>query len=73
MVSITRERIRFAWLSICSFLPFSRRRVVPLYTQVDARWLTESWPGHKRVLLGDQLQLHYDTSHAYMAVYTFGP
>ena len=36
------------------FLALNRRRVVPLYTQVDARRLTESRPAHKqRVRLGD--------------------
>ena len=40
-VSMTRERIRFDWLSSCC--PFSNRgRVVPLYTQVDAHRFTES-------------------------------
>ena len=28
------------------FLSLNRRWVVPLYTQVDARWLTESRPAH---------------------------
>ena len=35
------------------FLALNRRRVIPLYTQVDARWLTESRPAHKRVRPGD--------------------
>ena len=35
-------------------LVLSRRRVVPLYTQVDAQRLTESRPAHtQRVRLGD--------------------
>ena len=39
---MTRERIRFAWLSSCCLLSQTRGRVVPLYTQVDARRFTES-------------------------------
>ena len=36
------------------FLALNRRRVVPLYTQVDAQRLTESRPAHiQRVRLGD--------------------
>ena len=31
------------------FLDLSCRRVVLLYTQVDARWLMESWPAHTQV------------------------
>ena len=38
---MTRERIRFVWLSSCC-LSSNRGRVVPLYTQVDARRFTES-------------------------------
>ena len=41
-VSMTRERICFAWLSSCCFLSSNRGRVVPLYTQVDTRRFTES-------------------------------
>ena len=33
---------------LLSLVP-TRRRVVPLYTQVDAWWLIESRPAHKRV------------------------
>ena len=36
------------------FLALNRRWVVPLYTQVDTQWLTESWPAHtQRVRHGD--------------------
>ena len=36
------------------FLALNLRRVVPLYTQVDAQWLTESRPAHRQpVRLGD--------------------
>ena len=36
------------------FLELTRRRVTPLYTQVDARQLTESRPAHtQHVRLGD--------------------
>ena len=41
-VSMTRERIRFAWLSSCCLLSLNRHRVVPLYTQVDACRFKES-------------------------------
>ena len=60
---MTREQIRFAWLSIWCFLSLNRRRVVPLYTQVDARRFTESRPAHKRVRLGFYPFLSYNTSH----------
>ena len=39
---MTRERIRYAWLSNCCLLSLNRRRVVPLYTWVDARRFTGS-------------------------------
>ena len=39
---MTKERIRFAWVSSCCLLFLNRRRVVPLYTWVDARRFTES-------------------------------
>ena len=40
------------------FLAFTHRRVTPLYTQVDARRLTESRPAHtQRVRLGDKIKL----------------
>ena len=53
-VSMTRERIRFAWLSSCCFLSLNRRQVVPLYTQFDAGRLIESRPAHThRVRFGD--------------------
>ena len=45
-VSMTRERIRLTWLSISYFLSLNRRRVVPLYTQVDDRRFTGSRPAH---------------------------
>ena len=35
-VSMTRELNRYAWLSICC-LSLNRRRVTPLYREVDAR------------------------------------
>ena len=39
-------------------LELNRHPVTPLYTQVDARRLTESRPAHtQRVWLGDQLSL----------------
>ena len=41
----------------------NRRRVVPLYTQVDARRFTESRPTHKRVRLGFYPFLSYNTSY----------
>ena len=44
------------------FLALSRRRVVPLYTWVDAWWPTESRPAHNRVRLGDLLHMPYSTS-----------
>ena len=60
---MTRERIRFAWLSSCCFLSLNRRRVVPLYTQVGARRFTESRPAHTRVRLGFYPFLPYNTSY----------
>ena len=51
-VSMTRELNCYAWLSIRSFLSLNRCRVVPLYREVDAPQLSESWPAHKSVRLG---------------------
>ena len=45
-VTITRERIADLALELM-LLFLNRRRVVPLYTEVDALWLTESRPAHK--------------------------
>ena len=56
------------------FLALNRRRVIPLYTQVDAQLLTESRPAHtQRVRLSDYLYLPYNTSYILMTVYTRGP
>ena len=56
------------------FLALNRRRVIPLYTQVDPQRLTESQLAHKqRVQLGDYLYMPYNTSLTYMAVYSYGP
>ena len=47
------------------FSLLSRRRVVPLYRQVDAPQLSESRPAHKSVRLGLStiLALHYKFYH----------
>ena len=65
MVSMTRELDCYAWLSMRSYLSSNRRRVVPLYTQVDAPRLMESRPAHKSVRLGLStiLALHYKFYH----------
>ena len=56
------------------FLALNRRRVVPLYTQIDAQRLTESRPAHRqRVRLGDYLFMPYNTSLTHKAVYFYGP
>ena len=64
-VSITRELNCYAWLSARSFLSLNRRRVVPLYREVDAQQLSESRPAHKSVRLGLStiLDLHYKFYH----------
>ena len=64
-VSMTRELNCYAWLSTRSFLPLNRRRVVPLYREVDAQQLSESRPAHKSVRLGLStiLALHYKFYH----------
>ena len=56
------------------FLALSRRRVVPLYTRVDALRLTESRPTHTNVS-GSVTYLTCRTLqvYAYMGVYTYGP
>ena len=55
-------------------LVLNRRRVVPLYTKVDAQRLTESRLAHRQcVWLGDYLYMPYNTSLARMAVYFYGP
>ena len=51
-VSMSRELDCYAWLSIRSFFSLNRRRVVPLYREVDAQQLSESRPAHKSVRLG---------------------
>ena len=62
-VLMTRERIRFALLSSCRFLSLNRRRVVPLYTHVDAWRFAESRLAHKRVRLGFYPFLSYNISY----------
>src|SRR3954470_18249369 len=47
-VSMTRERDTLCPVLDVLFLALSRRRVVPLYTRVDALRLTESRPAHKQ-------------------------
>ena len=65
MVSMTRELDCYAWLSTRSYLSLNRRRVVPLYREVDAQRLSESRPAHKSVRLGLStiLALHYKFYH----------
>src|SRR3954470_21918406 len=46
-VSVTRERDTLCLALEELFLALSRRRVVPLYTRVDALRPTESRPAHK--------------------------
>ena len=62
---MTRELNCYAWLSMRSFLPLNRCRVVPLYREVDAPQLSESRPAHKSVRLGLStiLALHYKLYH----------
>ena len=64
-VSMTRELNCYARLSMRSFLPLSRCRVVPLYRGADAQQLSESQPAHKSVRLGLStiLALHYKFYH----------
>ena len=71
MVSMTRELDCYAWLSTRSYLSLNRRRVVPLYREVDAQQLSESWPAHKSVRLRLSSALHYKSCHT--AVYHYGP
>ena len=47
-VSMTRELNCYAWLSTRSYLSLNRRRVIPLCTEVDAQWLSDSRPAHKQ-------------------------
>ena len=47
-VSMTRERDTLCLAFDELFLALSRQRVVPLYTRVDALWLTESLPAYKQ-------------------------
>ena len=72
-VSITRELNRYAWLSMRLFFSLHRRRVVPLYREVDAQRPSESRPAHKsvRLRLSTILALHYKSCHT--AVYNYGP
>ena len=60
-VSITREPICYARLSMRLFLSLNRCRVVPLYREADAQQLSESRPAHKSVRhgLSTVLALHY--------------
>ena len=60
-VSITRELICYARLSMRLFLSLNRCRVVPLYREADAQQLSESRPAPKSVRLGlpTILALHY--------------
>ena len=72
-VLMTRELDRYAWLSMRSYLSLNRRRVVPLYREVDAQRLSESRPAHKSVRLGLStiLALHYKLHHN--GGYHYGP
>ena len=47
-VSMTRERDTLCPALDELFLALSRQQVVPLYTRVDALWLTESRPAYKQ-------------------------
>ena len=47
-VSMTRERDTLCPALDELFLALSRQQVVPLYTRVDALWLTESRPTYKQ-------------------------
>ena len=47
-VSMTKERDTLCPALDQLFLALSRRRVIPLYTRVDALWLTESRPAYKQ-------------------------
>ena len=62
---MSRELDCYAWLSMRSFLFLNRRRVVPLYREVDAQQLSESRPAHKSVRLGLStiIALHYKFYH----------
>ena len=64
-VSITRELICYARLSMRLFLSLNRCRVVPLYREADAQQPLESRPAHKSVRLGLSiiLALHYKFYH----------
>ena len=62
---MSRELDCYAWLSMRSFLSLNRRRVVPLYREVDAQQLSESRPAHNSVRLGllTILALHYKSCY----------
>ena len=64
-VSMTRELNCYASLSTRSFLPLNRRRVVPLYREVDAQRLSESRPAYNSIRPGllTTLALHYKSCH----------
>ena len=64
-VSITRELICYARLSMRLFLSLNRCWVVPLYREADAQQPSESRPAHKSVRLGLSaiLALHYKFYH----------
>ena len=52
-VSMTRERDTLCLALDQLFLALSRQQVVPLYTRVDALWLTETRSAYNSVWLGD--------------------
>ena len=60
-VTIARELNCYARLSMRLSSALNRSRVVPLYKEADALWLSESRPAHKSVRLGLStiLALHY--------------
>ena len=64
-VSINRELICYARLSMRLFSFLNRCRVIPLYREADAQQLSESRPAHKSVRLGLStiLALHYKFYH----------
>ena len=72
-VSMTGELNCYAWLSTRSYFSLNRRRVVPLYREVETQRLSESRPAHNSVRLGLStiLALHYKSCHT--AVYHYGP
>ena len=73
-VSISKRLNSPDWLSTWLFIVLNCHRVVPLYTQVDAWWPTESQPAHNCVRLGDFLYMPFFTSISlHTAVYNIGP